>query len=832
MARRRAGPLTVLAALLLLTSAAQTRLAQAPRVRSPLEQELLAFRAMGSVLYVAAHPDDENTQLITYLARGRGYRTAYLSLTRGDGGQNLLGPDFGAKLGVARTQELLAARRLDGGQQFFTRALDFGFSKDYRETLNVWDRQQVLSDVVRVIRTFQPDIIVTRFSPEPGGTHGHHTASAVLAVEAFTLAADPKAFPEQLRTLAPWRARRILQNTGASGGRSGGSNNNGLVRIDVSGTDSVLGESFAAIASRSRAMHITQGFGQSGNFAPADVARSESFLLLAGEPASHDIMDGVDLTWNRAPGGAVVGALTDSIIAQFRATDAAASVPALLRLRAALARVPNDALIADKKRQLDRILQSALGLEASTTLPSPEVVPGEKLTLRHTASVRSSVVPVRWRSVRYPTIGRELAVPVALQGNEPVGWESVQTLPPNTALSQPYWLREEGTRGMFRVDDAALIGRPEDPPAFAVEHVFAVGDQTLIVADQPTATAGQGSTRRSLLAVIAPVTLALPAAVRLFAPAAERPVQVNVRAMRPGVAGTVRLNAPAGWKVVPATQPFRLNAIGDSTLLSFTVTAPNQPATANIRVAATVNGVPYDNQREVIQYDHIPLQLLQPRARIAAVSFAVAIRGRQIGYLAGAGDDVPRSLEQLGYMVTLLNTADLTVAQLQRFDAVVLGIRAFNVRTDLAEVMPALFAYVEGGGNVIVQYNVANGLRTSAIAPYPLQISADRITDEHAAPTLLAPDHAALNTPNRITPADFEGWVQERGLYFPNQWDEHFTPIVSFSDPGERPVQGGLLVARHGRGYFVYTGLAFFRQLPAGVPGAYRLFANLLTLGK
>src|SRR5262245_6011071 len=442
MARRRAGPLTVLAAVLLLTSAAPARRAQAPPTRSRLEQALRAFRALGSVLYVAAHPDDENTQLITYLARGRGYRTAYLSLTRGDGGQNLLGADFGAKLGVARTQELLAARRLDGGQQFFTRALDFGFSKDYRETLSVWDQQHVLSDVVRVIRTFQPDVIVTRFSPQPGGTHGHHTASAVLALEAFTLAANPQAFPEQLRTLTPWRTRRILQNTGASGGRGGGSNNNSLVRIDVSGTDSVLGESFAAIASRSRAMHITQGFGQNGSFGPGDVARSESFLLLAGEPASQDIMDGVDVTWNRVPGGAVMGALTDSIIAQFQATDPAASVPALLRLRAALARVPNDALIADKKRQLDRILQSALGLEVSTTLPSPEIVPGEQLPLRHSANVRSSIVPVRWRSVRYPTISRELAVPVALQRNEPVTRESLQTLPRNTPLSQPYWLRE------------------------------------------------------------------------------------------------------------------------------------------------------------------------------------------------------------------------------------------------------------------------------------------------------------------------------------------------------------------------------------------------------
>src|SRR5262245_25581012 len=431
-------------------------------------RDLRSFRTMGSVLYVAAHPDDENTQLITYLARGRGYRSAYLSLTRGDGGQNLLGPEFGAKLGLARTQELLAARRLDGGRQFFSRALDFGFSKDYAETLNVWDRQQVLSDVVRVIRQFHPDVIVTRFSPEPGGTHGHHTASAVLALEAFKLAGDPKAFPEQLKTLTVWQPKRILQNVGATGGRG---NATPAVRIDVSGIDPVLNESFPSIAGRSRAMHITQGFGNAGagGGGPAG-PRMEGFALLAGEPASQDIMDGVDTTWAHVPRGAVVSALADSIIAQFNVEQPSASVPMLLRLRTGVSALPHDPVLDDKRAQLDRIVQHALGLQVSTTIPQAELVPGEKLALHHTATL-STNTPVRWIAARYPLTAHGISTPIALKAGQSFTRDATETLPVNTPLTQPYWLREDGTAGMFRVDDPNLIGRPENPPTFPIEEV-------------------------------------------------------------------------------------------------------------------------------------------------------------------------------------------------------------------------------------------------------------------------------------------------------------------------------------------------------------------------
>ena len=823
----------------LLVALAASSLAAESLPAAAILQDLRSFREMGSVLYIAAHPDDENTQLIAYLARGRHYRTAYLSVTRGDGGQNVLGPEFDEELGVIRTQELLAARRIDSGRQFFTRAIDFGFSKNYRETLSIWDRQQVLSDMVRVIREFRPDVLITRFSPQPGNTHGHHTASAVLAIEAFKLAGDPKAFPEQLGDLTPWQPKRVLLNAGGfgRGGGGGGSNAVGVIQIEAGGNDPVSGESFAEIAGRSRAMHKTQGlvnFGGGGRGGGGP--RLESFQLLGGEPATNDILDGVDTTWGRVSGGAEMGKLTDEVITKFNPQDLVASVPALLTLRSRLtALTTKDPVVIEKRAQLDRILQACLGLEVKTVIPQAEVVPGEVLKLHHSVIVRSSI-PVRWLAVRYPNIKNmsEDSKSMELRRDQAAIREATQTLPANTPLTQPYWLREEHTTGMFRVDDPSLIGRPENPPAFPLEEVFEVGGQTLVIPDEPvevTTDPTKGEIDRRL-DVIAPVSLKFASDVRLFAPGAARPVEVDVTAFRADTAGTLQLEAPAGWKVTPATQSFRLKAIGDRARFTFTVTAPQQPATAGITARAEIKGARFSSRRVEIRYDHIPVQLLQPPARVKAVSLDLAIRGRQVGYLPGAGDSVAEGLEQMGYTVTQLTGADLTPERLKNFDAVVIGIRAFNTRTDLGPQMTNLFAYVDAGGNVIVQYNRPNGLQVDKLAPFDLRLSGARVTDENAPVTFLAPDHPALNAPNKITSADFEGWVQERGLYFPNQWDEHFTPIIACSDPGEVPLKGGLLVAKYGKGYFVYTGLAFFRQLPAGVPGAYRLFANLVSLGK
>ncbi len=820
-----------LAAAVALVMCATGRAAEDPGGAEIL-RELRGFRELGSVLHVAAHPDDENTQLLTYLARGRHYRTAYLSLTRGDGGQNLLGPGLGEELGVARTHELLAARRLDGGRQFFTRALDFGFSKDYRETLKVWDHQQVLADIVRVIRSFRPDVIITRFSPQPSGTHGHHTASAYLALEAFKLADDPKAFPEQLKDFKVWQPKRILMN-GGGGGRGGGGagGNPAALRMEVGGIDAASGESFGAIAGRSRAMHKTQGFGNFGGGGGG--ARTESFQLLDGEPATTDILEGVDTSWARVPGGAEIGKLADAAIAEFKPADPAASVPTLLALRRKLGTLPADLIVEEKRKDLDRILASCLGLSVESVLPAVEFVPGEKLPLRHTATVRSSV-PVLWKEVRYPASGRKAGQSKTLVPGQPATFESTQQLPAKTALTQPYWLREEVGAGMFRVTDASLIGRPENPPAFPIEHMFEVGGQTLVIHDEPvalTSKAANDSTRRRM-EVIPPVALSFSSEVALFAPGTTRPVTVEITALRANATGTLGLEAPKGWRTSPAKLSFKLGKVGELGKFTFTVTAPNRLASVLLSVHADIKGARFGNRRVEIRYDHLQPLLLQPPARARLVSLDLATRGRNVGYLPGAGDSIAENLEQMGYVVTRLTGPDLTPERLRGLDAVVVGIRAFNTRTDLAAQMPALFAYVEGGGNVIVQYNRPGDLKVPKIAPFDLRLSNDRVCEELAAMNILAPAHPVLNTPNKITGADFDGWVQERGTYFPNQWDEKFTPILACSDTGEAPKSGGLLIARHGQGYFVYTGLTWFRQLPAGVPGAFRLFANLVSLGK
>jgi len=840
----RRAPLTLAIALGVAACAGVAGPASAPPAApapapNPAEiaQELRSFREFGSVLYVAAHPDDENTQLIAYLARGRAYRTAYLSLTRGDGGQNVLGPEFGDLLGVIRTQELLAARRADGGRQFFSRARDFGYSKDYQQTLTKWDRQQVLSDIVRVIRTFRPDVVITRFPTEPIGTHGHHTASAVLALEAFRMSGDPKAFPEQLGSLPPWQPRRILWNGWGPGRPGSAEAAPGMIHLGIDGTDAATGRSFAELAARSRSMHRTQGF---ANFSVATWGsgpRTESFKLLAGDPVENDIMDGVDTTWGRVPGGAEIGALADVAIARFDPKAPAASVPELLELKARVAKLAGDPVVAEKRLQLDRILQECLGLSAETVVSRRDIVPGEPIDLRTTVRV-ASAIPVRWEAVRYPGLGREAHTGVDLGPGVPASRSTSGTLPRDTPLSEPYWLREDGTPGMFRVDDPSLIGSPENPPPIPVENVFTVGGQTLVAAGEAVFVAsdpvkGEVRVRPD---VIPPVSVSFASSVELFAPGSDRGVAVDLVSARPDAAGVLRLEAPAGWKVAPAARDFRLRAAGAKVRLTFTVTAPDAPEKATLTAVADIGRAHYGNERILIAYGHIPPQLLQPPARLKAVSLDLRIRGRRVGYLPGAGDGTAASLEEMGYSVTPLTGADLTAEGLKGLDAVVIGVRAFGTRTDLAPRLPALFAYVEAGGTVVEQYNTP-GSPEARLAPYELKLSRDlphyRVTDENAPVTLLVPDHPAFGTPNRIGPADFSGWVQERGLDFASEWDpEHFTALLACSDSGEAPLKGGLLVARLGRGYFVYTGLSFFRQLPAGVPGAYRLFANLVSLGK
>jgi LmbE family N-acetylglucosaminyl deacetylase len=820
-----------------VVAAVASRAAETPAGAAIL-QDLRSFGTVATLLHVAAHPDDENTTLITYFARGRGYRTAYLSLTRGDGGQNELGPEFDEKLGLARTQELLAARRLDGGRQFFTRAIDFGYSKSVDETLQFWDRKEVLGDVVRVIRQFRPDVVVTRFSPTAGGTHGHHTASAVLAVEAFKLAGDPKAYPEQLaQGLTVWQPRRVVLNGFGGRGGPGGGNAKGeapakSVRISTAGNDPVLGQSYAEIALRSRRMHVTQGFANIGMRGTGE----ETFLHLGGEPAEQDLFDGVDTTWARVAGGAEIGRRTAAAIAAFEGGNPAGSIPALLAIRAALADLaPGDPVVADKRAQLDRIVQACLGVTVETRAEAVEVVPGEALTIVPRVSGGDKAA-VQLKEVRvHAADGGKLAA-VAAGGAMTVPKITV-AVPKNAPLTQPYWLREEGRSGIARVDDPTLIGTPENAPAFSVEYEFEVGGQALVVRDEPKhAQAAPKGERLRRVDIIPPIALGFAAEVSVFAPGKAREVVVEMLAARAGVSGRLKLDLPAGWSATPAERRFATKGVGERQRFAFVVQAPAGAASGRATAHAVVGDAHYTTQRIAIDYPHLPPLLLQPPARARLLSVDVAIRGRTVGYLPGAGDATAEALEQLGYAVKTLDGADLTTETLRPLDAVVVGVRAFNERKDLKARLPALFAYVEAGGTVIVQYNRPSGGLIEPLGPFPLSIAGPapqlRVTDERAPVSFLAPEHAVLQAPNRIGPSDFEGWVQERGAYFPSTWDDRYTPVLAMSDAGEAPLRSSLLVARHGKGHYVYTGVAFFRQLPAGVPGAYRLFANLVSLGR
>lgn len=817
--------------------------APAPEPLPPaaIAQELRSLRTLGTVLHVGAHPDDENTELITWLARGRGYRTAYLSLTRGDGGQNELGRDFDERLGVLRTQELLAARQLDTGRQFFTRAIDFGFSKSPEETLRFWDRDQVLADVVRIYRQFRPDVVVTRFPIPPGsGGHGHHTASGILAVEAFKLAGDPTAYPEQLaQGLAPWQPKRVLWNVFRFNPDTPLPLPGPTFQQDIAGTDPITGEAFGLIAAHSRAMHKTQGLG--GFVTRARTGTNEqTFLLLAGEPLNTsraDLMDGIETSWTRYAGGREIDAGLAAIATAFDPAHPAASVPALLDLRRLLATLPSDPVVDDKRAQLDRVIQSCLGLRVQTTVDRPEVVPGENIRLTFRAELAASAPEVRYAglrtsltAVKFPPAARPLAA------GAPFSDSLELTLPDDTPLTQPYWLREEGEAGIARVSDPALIGRPENPPALRVEHVFQIGDETLVIADEPRHTEpGQADAKPRRLDVIPPVALEFASEVFYVAPGATKEVTLTLSAARAHAHGTVRLELPTGWSVAPATREFQLAAAGDQARVTFTLTAPSTASRGWVNAVATLGGHDYSHQRIALRYAHLPVQLLQPPARARLATFELGTSGKNIGYLPGAGDYVAECLAQMGYAVRPLTGADLTPEKLDGLDAVVIGVRAFNERADLKDALPGLFAWVEQGGTVIAQYNRPNGLLATPLAPYTLSIDGPaprlRVTDETAPIAFLAPDHPALNVPNKITPADFDGWVQERGAYFPATWDEaKFTALLAMHDPGEAPLTSSVLIARHGRGHYVYTGVAFFRQLPAGVPGAWRFFANLVSL--
>jgi len=801
-----------------------------PKAMNAAEIELAMqkLNVLGRVLYLAAHPDDENTNLMALWANGSLYDAAYLSVTRGDGGQNLIGPELRERLGVIRTYELLAARKIDHGQQFFTRAIDFGFSKSADETLRIWDREKILADIVWIIRKFRPDIIVTRFSPEDTLTHGHHTASAILAQEAFRAAADPKRFPEQLSFVKVWQPKRLVWNTSPFffQNRNQPFDATGLTTLDAGGFNPLLGKAFTEIAAASLSMHKSQGVGSP----PRRGARKEYFKLLAGEPMTRGLFLGVDTTWKRVANSGAIADKVQQLIATFAPADPAASVAKLLDLRQTLAQ-SKDEWAGAKRAEVESLIAAcaALHIESSTAIAA--VSPGQKLPIKLEA-INRSAVPVKLISVRTPQSGEMVRMDSSLARDEFITKDLEPTIPPDAPYSQPYWLRKPATLGTFTVDDQQLIGLAENPPPFPLEVTLEIAGQELRYSIDTRFRRVDpivGEVHESV--VIAPPVFAnLPNAAFVFGDEKAKSVSVRLSSSTGAVNGQVRLDVPNGWRVTPTSMAVDLKSANDQTVAEFTVTPPSTANEGAVRAIVRTDGREFSFGREQIAYSHIGVHMLMPPAEARMVRAQIRKRGELIGYIPGAGDEIPQCLEQIGYQVKLLEPPAVTAENLSRFDAVVLGIRAYNTQDRIADLQQQLLAYVQAGGVVIAQYNTTAELKTKEIGPYPLEISRDRVTDENADVRILAPEHPVMNTPNKINGEDFKGWVQERGLYFPDKWDPHWTPILSCNDPGERPHNGGLLIAKFGKGYFVYTGYSWFRQLPAGVPGAYRLFANLVSL--
>jgi LmbE family N-acetylglucosaminyl deacetylase len=822
---------------------------------------LRKLEVLASAMYVAAHPDDENTRLIAWLANGRLADTAYLAMTRGDGGQNLIGPEIGEQLGIIRSQELLAARRIDGGHQFFTRAIDFGFSKSPEEALRFWDKEAILADVVRVYREFQPDVVITRFPSGERQTHGHHTASAILAGEAMDAAGDPARFHDQLDRLTTWKPRRLFWNTSPwFYDKKEDFKPERLVKVDVGGYNPLLGESYPELAARSRSMHRSQGFGSGGQrgevleylepvagdaaglvapAAPGGAAAAGGTAAGGGTAAAEgataqatDLFAGIDTTWARVPGGKKVGEILARATRAFDPENPSAIVPTLLEARRALRALPAGRWTTVKAVDLDQVIAACLGLYLEAAAEDPTSVPGGTVKVNLEAANRSPV-SVRLKRVKVAAAGSDEAWDQALDGRESFKKSIDLTLPAGMTDSQPYWLREKGTIGTFRVADPSLIGLPENPPALVASFDLDIAGAPVAL-ERPVVykwTDDARGERYRPFEVIPAVAVQIADGVVVFPDTAARTVTVNVKAGKKGVDGTVRLETPDGWTATPASRPFAIADKDGTTAVTFEVRPPATASTGTLRAVAESGGQRYGRGLLHIEHEHIPTQVELPPAEAHVVRVALARRGQKIAYLQGAGDQVPAGLRQIGYSVDEITVDDVTADVLKRYDAVILGVRAYNTLERIRFQQPALFDYAKGGGTVIVQYSTSQDLRVDAPAPYPLAISHDRVTEENAEVRFLAPDHPALNVPNKITAADFDGWVQERGLYFANSWDAAFKPLLSCNDAGEPPRDGGLLVAKHGDGWFVYTGYSFFRQLPAGVPGAYRLFANLIALG-
>jgi LmbE family N-acetylglucosaminyl deacetylase len=822
--------------VLLFLCAAAPVFAQ-PAPLADIELGLRKLSETGTVLMIAAHPDDERTNVLAYFARGRHMRTGYLSITRGEGGQNLIGSDQGANLGVIRTQELLAARRIDGAEQFFTRAIDFGFTNNVPETMEKWGHDGVLSDIVWVIRRYRPDVIILGFSGTPADGHGQHQASALLGKEAFEAAADPAKFPEQLRYVQPWKTAKLVYAGGFGGGRGGQQSPPPIAPafpFNTTGYNTILGYTYDQLANISRSQHRSQGFGailtgqQQG---PGGNPNNQA--PPAAPPA--DLFEGIGHSWGRYPGGAQLDLLLNQAIREFDPEHPDRTLPLLAKARPLIASVA-DPIGRVKLAEIDELIAQCSGLWAEAQIRQAEVVPGAKLPVGILIYPRLPV-PMTVESVKAEGVWN--ASDDAKLAPRPAGGMMGTfdlNIPAAQTYSQPYWLRKPALDGRYQLDDQMLVGDADTPVERVRIHMTLAGIPIEITRRIENISVERAEVARYRpLTVIPPVAIGFPSQTAVFATAMARKISATVTANIPNASGTLRLDLPAGWKSSPASAAFSIAEQGASREIEFTVTPPAADSTGSLRAVAKVGEREVSVGRQVIDYPHIPVEVLFPPAEIHVVRADIKLTSKRIGYIMGAGDEVPAALKQLGLDVTLLSEDDLVKSDLSRFDAIVAGVRAYNVRPDLRAAHSRLMEYVNKGGTYLVQYQ-SPGLGSENIGPYPIKLPATvaagnswRVTMEDAPVTFTHPDSRLLQFPNHITQKDFEGWVQERGILFATEWDPRYETVLASGDPGQKQLEGGELWTHYGKGVYIFSSWVWFRELPAGVPGAYRLFANMLS---
>jgi LmbE family N-acetylglucosaminyl deacetylase len=824
--------------LLLFLSTIFSSQAQQPKKlnSSEIYEAIQKLNVLGSVLYIAAHPDDENTRLISYMSNEIKARTAYLSLTRGDGGQNLIGPEIRELLGVIRTQELLAARRVDGGEQRFTRANDFGYSKRPDETLEIWDKDAVLADVVWAIREFKPDIIINRFDHRtPGQTHGHHTSSAMLSMEAFDLVNDASKYSSQLELTEIWQPKRLFFNTSwwfyGSQEKFEEADKSNMLNFDIGTFYSLKGRSNNELASLASSQHLSQGFGRLSQRG----SEQEYIEFLKGEPLddSNTIFAGIDTSWNRIDGGQAIGTLMTKIETNFNFVNPSAHLPQLLQAYKLLQNVKDDHWKTIKTKEIKLIIEACAGLYLEVSAARPSAAPKSDVDLKMEVLNRSNS-KITLLSYNLSTLQNGISKNMELLSNQRLNFEENITIPNNMGYTTPYWLNAQSTLGMYHVENQNLIGLPETPSAIFVDFNLTI-EGTPITITKPVVYRYSKPDKGELyrpFEIIPEVSARISNAVFIFENDQQKEIEVTVKAGRDAIDGYVQMAYPSDWSVFPQKQKFKIANKGDIQKVLFTVIPPRGKSEGLITPMVNVNGQFYTDELIEIDYAHIPFQTVLMPSESKVVRLDIKKRGNNIGYIEGAGDVVPESLRQIGYTVTIIEPDQISPENLSNFDAIVMGIRAYNIVEELKFKQKFLLDYVKEGGNLVIQYNTNRGIKVDNLAPYDLKLSRDRVTDENALVRILEPNHPLLNFPNKITIQDFDGWVQERGLYFPNEWSEEFTPLLAANDKGETSKEGALLIAKYGKGNYIYTGLSFFREFPAGVSGAYRLFANLLSAGK